>query len=60
MYSRQSRGILSHRGLQYEFQSEFGFYPAQTVIPDPRLERFGVKFHSNETFAKEELKKRYA
>ncbi|KAF8552074.1 NAD(P)-binding protein [Imleria badia] len=44
----------------YGFQNEFGFYPAQTVIPDPRLERFGVKFHSNETFAKEELKKRYA
>ncbi|KAI9569974.1 hypothetical protein HD554DRAFT_2089140 [Boletus coccyginus] len=44
----------------YEFQSEFGFYPDTTKIPDPRLEHFGVKFHSNKTFAEEELKKRYA
>jgi len=43
----------------YEFQSEFGLYPNTIKIPDPRLERFGVKFHSNETFAEEELKKRY-
>lgn len=44
--------------MQYEFQSEIGLYP-DTVIPDPRLERLGVKFHSNKTFAEEELKKRY-
>jgi len=42
----------------YEFQSESGLYP-HTSIPDPRLERLGVKFHSNETLAEEELKKRY-
>ncbi|KAF8438110.1 hypothetical protein L210DRAFT_3405291 [Boletus edulis BED1] len=43
----------------YEFQSGFGLYPHAT-IPDPRLERLGVKFHSNKVFAEEELKKRYA
>ncbi|KAN0084223.1 hypothetical protein V8E55_007727 [Tylopilus felleus] len=43
----------------YEFQSEFGMYP-HTSIPDPRLERLGVKFHSNKVFVEEELKKRYA
>ncbi|KAF8549040.1 NAD(P)-binding protein [Imleria badia] len=43
----------------YEFKSEFGLY-SHTIIPDPRLERLGVKFHSNERFAEEELKKRYA
>jgi hypothetical protein len=46
------------RRMQYEFQSESGLYP-HTSIPDPRLERLGVKFHSNETLAEEELKKRY-
>ena len=45
--------------MQYEFQSEFGLYPNTIKIPDPRLERLGVKFHSNETLAEEELKKRY-
>ncbi|KAF9237366.1 hypothetical protein BU15DRAFT_88804 [Melanogaster broomeanus] len=40
----------------YEFQSEFGLYP-HTPIPDPRLERLGVKFNSMEAFAQEELKK---
>ncbi|KAG6377450.1 hypothetical protein JVT61DRAFT_15255 [Boletus reticuloceps] len=45
--------------LCYEFQSKFGLYPHAT-IPDPRLERLGVKFHSNKEFAEEELKKRYA
>ena len=44
--------------MQYKFQSELGLYP-QATIPDPRLERLGVNFHSNETFAEEELKKRY-
>lgn len=34
-------------------------YP-HTSIPDPRLERLGVKFHSNKVFVEEELKKRYA
>ncbi|KAF8552073.1 NAD(P)-binding protein [Imleria badia] len=42
----------------YELQSEFGLYP-HAIIPDPRLERLGVKFHSNATFAEEELQKRY-
>ncbi|KAF8545773.1 NAD(P)-binding protein [Imleria badia] len=41
------------------FLSKFGFYP-HVNIPDPRLERLGVTFHSNATFAEEELKKRYA
>ncbi|KAG9313438.1 hypothetical protein JVU11DRAFT_5760 [Chiua virens] len=45
--------------MQYEFQSEFGFYP-HASIPDPRLERLGVKFHGNAAFAEQELKKRYA
>ncbi|KAF9225841.1 NAD(P)-binding protein [Gyrodon lividus] len=43
----------------YEFQSEFGLY-SHTPIPDRRLERLGVKFNSMETFAQEELKRRYA
>ncbi|KIJ12333.1 hypothetical protein PAXINDRAFT_163925 [Paxillus involutus ATCC 200175] len=43
----------------YEFQSEFGMYP-HTPIPDPRLERLGVKFNSMEAYAQEELKKRFA
>ncbi|KIJ61553.1 hypothetical protein HYDPIDRAFT_115710 [Hydnomerulius pinastri MD-312] len=42
----------------YAFQSEFGLYPHAT-IPDPRLERLGVKFHSMEAFAEEEIKKRF-
>ena len=50
---------FSSSWLQYEFQSEIGFYP-NTTIPDPRLEGFGVKFHSNGTLAEEEVKKRFA
>ncbi|KAG6377443.1 hypothetical protein JVT61DRAFT_15248 [Boletus reticuloceps] len=43
----------------YEYQSEPGAFPHAT-IPDPRLERLGVKFHSIKTFAEEALKKRFA
>ncbi|KAF8438093.1 hypothetical protein L210DRAFT_854041 [Boletus edulis BED1] len=43
----------------YEYQSEPGAFPHAT-IPDPRLERLGVKFNSIKTFAEEELKKRFA
>ncbi|KIL00309.1 hypothetical protein PAXRUDRAFT_768622 [Paxillus rubicundulus Ve08.2h10] len=44
----------------YEFQSEFGMYPKTLALPDPRLERLGVKFSSMEMFAQEDLKKRFA
>ncbi|KIJ07527.1 hypothetical protein PAXINDRAFT_177678 [Paxillus involutus ATCC 200175] len=44
----------------YEFQSEFGMYPHTLALPDPRLERLGVKFSSMEMFAQEDLKKRFA
>ena len=33
--------------MQYEFQSEFGFYPTHTIIPDPRLSRTDVWYVSS-------------
>ncbi|KAG2342315.1 hypothetical protein BDR05DRAFT_964275 [Suillus weaverae] len=54
--SSQTTGMQEMDDM-YDFQSEFGLYP-HTAIPDPRLIKLGVKFHTMEEFS-QEIKGRY-